>query len=161
MNVLQECWATTSDCLPWLCTCLAVWGITSWPQGSKFQTGDTTSTECLAWSNSVWKPKRRGRWALPSTGRERSPGMFSTSTMLKVTRLVRALSLTGEFHLFYTSKSDYMCWELNCTCLKCCLKPFVATEGSDYLPHLMSLESCSVGAEDHKIENDKNLRVRG
>ena len=69
--------------LPWLRTCLAVLGVVSGSHGFKAQTGDTTSTECFAWSNSVWKPAERGRWGLTSMWRARSSGMFSTSTMLK------------------------------------------------------------------------------
>lgn len=65
---------------------MAVFGHVSISQEFKSQTGDTTSTECFAWSNRVWKPTERGRCNLPFMGRTRSSGMFSTSTMLKVTR---------------------------------------------------------------------------
>ncbi len=45
---------------------------------------------------------------------------------------------------------------------KCSKKPFVSPEGavsSDKLPLVMSLESASVGAEDYKLEKEKNLGV--
>lgn len=69
--------------LSWICTCLAVFGIVSTSQAFKAQMGDTTSTECFAWSSSVWKPTERGKWVLPSMWMERSSGIFSTSLMLK------------------------------------------------------------------------------
>lgn len=88
-----------SGCLPQLCTCLAMLGIVFRSQEFKTQTGDTTSTECFAWSNSVWKPTERGRWDLPSVERERSSGIFSTSTMLKVTR---ETWVSGALNRIYT-----------------------------------------------------------
>lgn len=85
VHFLQECRGIYS--MPWLSTCLAAFGVVSRYHGFKAQTGDTTSTECFAWSNSVWKPTERGSWGLPCTGRERSSGIFSTSLMLKLTHV--------------------------------------------------------------------------
>lgn len=47
------------------------------------QTGDTTSTECLAWSSRAWRPAESGTLAPPSAGKEKPSGLFSTSWMLK------------------------------------------------------------------------------
>lgn len=95
-------------------TCLAVFDVVSRYHGFKAQTGDTTSTECFAWSNSVWKPTERGRWALPSAGKERSSGIFSTSLMLKLTRVFSFWSPKGEpksLKIFYECICEKNCIE--------------------------------------------------
>lgn len=86
------------DWLLWLCTCLAGFGIVSRSQEFKSQADDTTSIECFAWSNSVWKPTETGRWGLPSMEKERSSGMFSTSTMLKIKDSFSVWSFKEEHH---------------------------------------------------------------
>lgn len=65
-------------------TCLAVLGGGSMSQEVRSHTEDTTSMEYFAWSSREWKATERGRCSLPSEWRERSSGIFSTSTMLKV-----------------------------------------------------------------------------
>ena len=60
------------------CTCLA-----STSQSFRSHTGETTSTEYLAWSSRVWKPARSGRCGLLSAGKDSCSGTVSTSSILK------------------------------------------------------------------------------
>lgn len=59
-------------------TCLA-----STSQAFRSQTGETTSTEYLAWSSRAWKPAERERCGLLPAWKERWSGIFSTSSILK------------------------------------------------------------------------------
>lgn len=59
-------------------TCMPTFG-----SACRSQIGDTTSTECLAWSSRAWRPAESGTLALSSAGKEKPSGMFSTSCMLQ------------------------------------------------------------------------------
>lgn len=134
VRVLRECRGIYS--MLWLCTCLAVFGIVSRSQGFKAQTGDTTSTECFAWSNSVWKPTERGRWGLPSMGRERSSGIFSTSSMLKWTN--------ASLEVQYVKKG----------CTEQLLAPRTGAQNLTNALKWCRLRQCWFSYEDHKFENE-------